>query len=319
MPSKAADFSASVSRRRASAGSRRRRMATTAATCIAVGKTSLEDWPRFTSSLGCTRRPSPRAPPMSSLARLARTSFMFMLLWVPEPVCQTTRGNSSGHLPASTSSAAAEMDCAFSAVSAPREKFTVAHARLIQASASMTSRGMRSPEMRKCSSERWVCAPQRCRSGTSIGPKVSFSIRVSPIPIEYIPKGRSQMNRKYLAAAAAAAAAALVPAVAQTPKAEDQIKLRKAAYSLMGYTFGSLDAMASGKRPMNKAEETRARPEIWTKLADFDAKMDKMVQETGKLAQVARGGDAAALKKAVADVDTSCSNCHEDFRVKRRG
>jgi len=153
------------------------------------------------------------------------------------------------------------------------------------------------------------------------------------------------MNRKYLAAAAATAVA-LIPAVAQTPKAEDQIKLRKAAYSLMGYTFGSLDAMASGKRPMNKDEatrnaellaqlatipkgffgegtdkaaETRARPEIWTKRADFDAKMDKMVQETGKLAQVARGGDAAALKKAVADVDTSCSNCHEDFRVKRRG
>ena len=153
------------------------------------------------------------------------------------------------------------------------------------------------------------------------------------------------MNRKYLAAAVAASVA-LAPAVAQTPKAEDQVKLRKAAYSLMGYTFGSLNGMASGKRPFNKDEatrnaellaqlatipkgffgegsdkaaETRARPEIWTKRADFDGKMDKMVQETGKLAQATRTGDQAAFKKAVSDVDSSCSGCHDDFRVKRSG
>lgn len=30
----------------------------------------------------------PRSPPSSSLARLASTSFIFILLWVPEPVCQ---------------------------------------------------------------------------------------------------------------------------------------------------------------------------------------------------------------------------------------
>ena len=38
---------------------------------------------------------------------------------------------------------------------------------------------MRSPEIRKFSSERWVCAPHRRSVGTSIGPKVSFSLRVS--------------------------------------------------------------------------------------------------------------------------------------------
>lgn len=138
---------------------------------------------------------------------------------------------------------------------------------------------------------------------------------------------------------------AMTAAEAQTPKPEDQLKLRKAAYSLMGYTFGSLDAMAGGKRAFNKDEavrnaellaqlstipkgffgegsdkgETRAKPEVWTNRADFDAKMDKMVQETAKLAQTARGGDGAALKKAVQDVDSACSACHDDYRVKRRG
>jgi cytochrome c556 len=139
--------------------------------------------------------------------------------------------------------------------------------------------------------------------------------------------------------------ACVTAADAQTPKVEDQIKLRKAAYSLMGYTFGSLDAMAGGKRPFNQEEatrnsellaklatipkgffgegtdkgETRAKPEIFANRADFDAKMDKMVQETGKLAQVARGGDVAALKKSVQEVDAACSACHDDYRVKRRG
>lgn len=145
--------------------------------------------------------------------------------------------------------------------------------------------------------------------------------------------------------ALAAVLATLTAAEAQTPKPEDQLKLRKAAYSLMGYTFGSLDAMAAGKRPYNKDEavrnaellaqlatipkgffgegsdkgETRAKPEVWTNRADFDAKMDKMVQETGKLPQAARSADVATLKKAVQDVDAACSACHDDYRVKRRG
>ena len=37
---------------------------------------------------------------------------------------------------------------------------------------------MRSPEILKCCSERWVCAPHSRSAGTSMGPKVSFSIRV---------------------------------------------------------------------------------------------------------------------------------------------
>src|SRR5260221_952207 len=41
---------------------------------------------------------------------------------------------------------------------------------------------MRSLEMRKKRRLRWVCAPQRWSAGTSIGPKLSFSVRVPAIP-----------------------------------------------------------------------------------------------------------------------------------------
>src|ERR671938_2004793 len=41
---------------------------------------------------------------------------------------------------------------------------------------------MRSPEMRKKRRLRSVCAPHRRSAGTSIGPKLSFSMRVPDMP-----------------------------------------------------------------------------------------------------------------------------------------
>jgi len=53
-----------------------------------------------------------------------------------------------------------------------------AAARLVSASARISSPGMRSPEMRKNSSERCVCAPHRRSAATSTGPELSRSMRV---------------------------------------------------------------------------------------------------------------------------------------------
>ncbi|MNC34655.1 hypothetical protein D3C75_830980 [compost metagenome] len=152
-------------------------MVVTAARFMALGKTSLLDWLLFTSSLGCTSRASPRAPPSSSLARFASTSLRFMLVWVPEPVCQTIRGNSASCRPHNTSSAAAMMAWALRAGSSPRAWFTLAQADLMRARAWMISMGWRSPEILKCCRERWVWAPHSRAAGTSISPKLSCSIR----------------------------------------------------------------------------------------------------------------------------------------------
>ncbi|HEX4334024.1 MAG TPA: cytochrome c [Usitatibacter sp.] len=148
-------------------------------------------------------------------------------------------------------------------------------------------------------------------------------------------------NKRFLALAVLGVTALAVQA--QSPKPEDQIKLRKAAYDMMGYSFGGINAMAEGKRPYDKEEaarladllvqvsmvprhffgegtdkgETRAKPEIWTHRADFDAKMDKMVSEAAKLPAVARTGDEAALKRQAKAVGEACGSCHDDFRVKR--
>ena len=147
------------------------------------------------------------------------------------------------------------------------------------------------------------------------------------------------MKKLAIAAALAATATALV-AFAQA-KPEDQIKQRRSAYAVLGYNFANLGAMAQEKKAYNKDEaarsadivaaladypkghfgagtdkgETKARAEIWQNRADFDAKMDKMVNATKALPQAARA-DLPALKKAVADAGGTCKACHDDFRAK---
>ena len=147
------------------------------------------------------------------------------------------------------------------------------------------------------------------------------------------------MKRTTVAALALVALA--IPAVAQQMKVEDQVKYRRAAYNVIALNFGSLGAMAQDKKPFNKDEaarnadivsilattpkgffgegtdkDTKAKPEIWTKRADFDARMDKMVAEAQKLPAVARSGDMAAFKKQVGDTGAACKACHDDYRAK---
>ena len=85
-------------------GSTPSRTARTAATCMAVGNVSLEDCPMFTWSLGCTGVLLPIWPPTSWMARLLITSLTFMLVCVPDPVCQTRSGKWSSSSPSITSS-----------------------------------------------------------------------------------------------------------------------------------------------------------------------------------------------------------------------
>ena len=119
----------------ASAGTSRWLTARAAATCIAVGKLSLDDWPWLTWSLGWTGDLPPRLPVRISLARPAITSLAFMLDWVPEPVCQMTSGNWSSCSPAATSPAACWIASASSASSPPSRALTRAAACLTKPSA----------------------------------------------------------------------------------------------------------------------------------------------------------------------------------------
>jgi cytochrome c556 len=125
-------------------------------------------------------------------------------------------------------------------------------------------------------------------------------------------------------------------------KPEDAIKYRQSALFLLGQHFGPIAAMAQAKIPFDKdaaarnaalAEtfsklpwdrfgpgtdqgNTKAKPEVWTKQADFKAKADKMQSEVAKLAQVAKSGDFDALKAQVGETGKSCKACHDEYRNK---
>jgi len=61
--------------------------------------------------------------------------------------------------------------------------------------------------------------------------------------------------------------------------------------------------------------ETRALPEIWIKWSEFEAAANSLVTESGKLAQVAKGGDKAAMAAQFGQMGkVGCGGCHKPFR-----
>jgi cytochrome c556 len=57
------------------------------------------------------------------------------------------------------------------------------------------------------------------------------------------------------------------------------------------------------------------KPEAWQNRADFDAKMKDFVDTSAKLAQVAKGGDAAKSKAAFFDMANACKACHDKYKA----
>ena len=131
-----------------------------------------------------------------------------------------------------------------------------------------------------------------------------------------------------------------MPAHAQFAKAEDAIKYRKSALTVMGTHFGRVAAMANGRAPydakaaaenvalvetMSKLPwgafpegsdkgETKAKPEIWSDKARFAESAEKLQAEMAKLSVAAKVGTLDALKPAVSNVAATCKNCHDNFR-----
>ncbi len=155
-----------------SGGSSSRRMATAAATCMAVGNVSLDDWPMLTWSLGCTGSLAPIGFPAARHARLEITSLTFMFVDVPEPVWKMSMGKCS--IDSSTVPPSGVTDPSIAAmiwshaltIRRPRRwssffssTFDSAHAFLSRPKAWITGDGTGRPETGKFSTARCVLAP----------------------------------------------------------------------------------------------------------------------------------------------------------------
>lgn len=62
--------------------------------------------------------------------------------------------------------------------------------------------------------------------------------------------------------------------------------------------------------------DTKAKPAIWTSLADFTAKAQAFETESAKLVQVVASGDKAAVQKQFGAVGGTCKACHDAYRAE---
>jgi cytochrome c556 len=66
------------------------------------------------------------------------------------------------------------------------------------------------------------------------------------------------------------------------------------------------------------AEKSAALPVIWEKWAEFEQAAQKFEAESAKFAEVAQGGDMAAIGPALGTFGKQgCGTCHETFREKQ--
>jgi cytochrome c556 len=64
--------------------------------------------------------------------------------------------------------------------------------------------------------------------------------------------------------------------------------------------------------------QTRAKPAIWVKWAEFEAAAGKLDKASANLARVAAGGNAGAIKAAAGAIGKACGGCHKQFRGPRK-
>jgi cytochrome c556 len=148
-------------------------------------------------------------------------------------------------------------------------------------------------------------------------------------------------TRWLLAGTVLVAAAVTVHAEEKADPKKDAIKYRQAAMTLIGANFKPMGAMVKGDVPFNAQEFARrskdvaavssidmlaafpqdsdgagskAKPEIWMKWDDFKKKMGDMERETAKLAEVAKAGDAGAVRKQFGETGKTCKACHDDYK-----
>jgi len=151
------------------------------------------------------------------------------------------------------------------------------------------------------------------------------------------------MRKVYFSALVAIGGLIAVPAQAQFSKPEDAIRYRQSAYVIMGNQMGRIAAQLKSDKPDVAAIQrsagivdfasqlpgegyvpgsdkggnppTRAKPEVFTdpKVRELGRAMR---EEVGKLVEVSKSGDVAAIRTQFQATAKSCDNCHDNFRNK---
>jgi cytochrome c556 len=69
-----------------------------------------------------------------------------------------------------------------------------------------------------------------------------------------------------------------------------------------------------GLFPEGSLEGSKAKPEVWTNKADFDAKAEALADAAAKFSAAASAGDTAAAGAAMGEVGGACRGCHMTYK-----
>jgi cytochrome c556 len=142
-----------------------------------------------------------------------------------------------------------------------------------------------------------------------------------------------------LTASSIAAVSSVMAEERKSPE-EAAIEYRQSAFSMIKFHFGPMAAMVKGEKEFNAEEftknaeavailsklpingfiagsnkgHTEAKDAVWTNMDDFKKKMETFQVEAASLAEVAKGGDMAAIKPQFGKVGESCKACHKEYK-----
>ncbi|OQX05571.1 MAG: cytochrome C [Thiothrix lacustris] len=147
---------------------------------------------------------------------------------------------------------------------------------------------------------------------------------------------------KILAIAVTAMSVAAISTVTAEEKSPEEaaIAYRQSSFTMIKHHFGPMGAMVKGEKEFNAEEfaknaeavaalskfpingftpgsdmgETDAKSNIWTNMDDFKKKMETFQVEAASLAEIAKGGDMAAIKPQFGKVGETCKACHKEYR-----
>jgi cytochrome c556 len=87
----------------------------------------------------------------------------------------------------------------------------------------------------------------------------------------------------------------------------------------LAYSARALEAWARALPRLfpegSRVEPTRARPEVFTQRADFEAKAAAYARAAGRLAELAEANDKAGFAAQWDATEKACAACHEKYRM----
>jgi cytochrome c556 len=99
--------------------------------------------------------------------------------------------------------------------------------------------------------------------------------------------------------------------------AQGKVPFNAAEFEMRAARVAALAPMLSEaySAESQNAAGSKAKPEMWSNRADFDAKLKDLVDRSATLATVAKGRDEAKTKAAFLDTAGTCKACHDKYKA----